>query len=53
MRLLKDPAYAAMIAKAGHDLVHERFCVELMVKAIEQIYDEGARAVRLAEAAAS
>ena len=53
VRLLKDPAYAAMIAKAGHDLVHERFCVELMVKAIEQIYDEGARAVRLAEAAAS
>ena len=53
VRLLKDPAYAATIAKAGHDLVHERFCVELMVKAIEQIYDEGARAVRLAEAAAS
>ena len=41
------------IAQAGHDLVHERFCIELMVKAIEQIYDEGARAVRLAESAAS
>ncbi len=53
VRLLKDPEYAARIGKAGHDLVHERFCVELMVKAIEQIYDEGARAVRLAEAAAS
>ena len=52
-RLLKDPAYAARIAKAGHDLVHERFCIELMVKAIEAIYDEGARAVRLAESAAS
>jgi glycosyltransferase involved in cell wall biosynthesis len=53
VRLLKDPVYAARIGKAGHDLVHERFCVELMVKAIEQIYDDGARAVRLAEAAAS
>jgi glycosyltransferase involved in cell wall biosynthesis len=53
VRLLKDPAYAARIAKAGHDLVHDRFCIELMVKAIEQIYDEGARAVRLAESAAS
>jgi glycosyltransferase involved in cell wall biosynthesis len=52
-RLLKDRAWAAAIAKAGHDLVHERFCIELMVKAIEQIYDEGARAIRLAEAAAS
>ncbi len=52
-KLLKDRAYAAAIAKAGHDLVHDRFCIELMVKAIEQIYDEGARAVRLAESAAS
>ncbi|MEA2519789.1 MAG: hypothetical protein QOF49_1869 [Chloroflexota bacterium] len=53
VRLLKDPTYAARIGKAGHDLVHDRFCIELMVKAIEQIYDDGARAVRLAEAAAS
>jgi glycosyltransferase involved in cell wall biosynthesis len=53
VRLLKDPVYAARIGKAGHDLVHDRFCIELMVKAIEAIYDEGARAVRLAEAAAS
>jgi glycosyltransferase involved in cell wall biosynthesis len=53
VKLLKDRAYAATIGKAGHDLVHDRFCIELMVKAIEQIYDEGARAVRLAEAAAS
>jgi len=34
-------------ARGGHDLVHERFCLELMVAAIEEIYDEGARAVRL------
>jgi glycosyltransferase involved in cell wall biosynthesis len=53
VRLLKDRVYAATIAKAGHDLVHDRFCIELMVKAIEQIYDEGARAIRLAAAAAS
>jgi glycosyltransferase involved in cell wall biosynthesis len=53
VQLLKDRAYAATIARAGHDLVHERFCIELMVKAIEKIYDEGARAVRLAESAAS
>ena len=53
VRLLKDRPYAETIARAGHDLVHSRFCIELMVKAIEQIYDEGALAVRLAESAAS
>jgi glycosyltransferase involved in cell wall biosynthesis len=53
VRLLTDHAFADTIARAGHDLVHDRFCVELMVKSIEEIYDEGARAVRLAEAAAS
>jgi glycosyltransferase involved in cell wall biosynthesis len=52
-RLLLDPGLAGRLGRAGHDLVHERFCVELMVKAIEEIYDEGARAVRLAESAAS
>ena len=53
VRLLKDHAFADTIARAGHDLVHDRFCIELMVKAIEEIYDEGARAVRLAEETAS
>jgi glycosyltransferase involved in cell wall biosynthesis len=53
VRLLEDHGLADTIARAGHDLVHDRFCIELMVKAIEQIYDEGARAVRLAESAAS
>ena len=47
IRLFTDHAYADMLAKGGHDLVRERFCVELMVAAIEDIYDEGARAVRL------
>jgi len=53
VRLLTDHALADTIARAGHDLVHDRFCIELMVKAIEQIYDEGARAIRLSETAAS
>jgi len=53
VRLLTDHAYADMLAKGGHDLVHERFCVELMVYAVEEIYDEGARAVRDLEVAAA
>jgi len=52
VRLLTDHAYADTIARAGHDLVHDRFCIELMVKEIEAIYDEGARAVRLSGVAA-
>ena len=53
IRLFSDHPYADMLAKGGHDLVHERFCVELMVAAIEDIYDEGARAVRFARVAAT
>jgi glycosyltransferase involved in cell wall biosynthesis len=52
VRLLTDHALADTIARRGHDLVHDRFCIELMIKAIEQIYDEGARRVRLSEVAA-
>ncbi len=52
VRLLCDHPYADMLARAGHDLVHRSFCVELMVHAIEAIYDDGARAVRLSEVAA-
>ena len=48
--LLRDHPLADMLARAGHDLVHDRFCIELMVHAVEAIYDEGARAVRLTEA---
>jgi len=40
VRLLRDPAEAARIGRAGHDLVHERFCVEQMVRAVETIYDD-------------
>ena len=39
-RLLADHPYADTLARAGRDLVHERFCVELMVRAVESIYDE-------------
>jgi glycosyltransferase involved in cell wall biosynthesis len=52
VRLLTDHALADTIARAAHDLVHDRFCIELMVKAVEEIYDEGARHVRPAELAA-
>jgi glycosyltransferase involved in cell wall biosynthesis len=40
VRLIEDPDLAARIGRAGHDLVHERFCVEQMVRAVETIYDE-------------
>ena len=40
VRILRDPVEAARIGRAGHDLVHERFCVEQMVRAVETIYDE-------------
>ena len=52
-RLLRDHPYADTLARAGHDLVHDRFCVELMVEAIQTIYDEGARATRPTEVAAA
>ena len=45
-RLLTDHPFADTLARAGHDLVHERFCVQRMVNAISELYDEGARAVR-------
>jgi glycosyltransferase involved in cell wall biosynthesis len=51
VRLLRDHPLADTLARAGHDLVHERFCIELMVRAVEQIYDDGARALRLSELA--
>ncbi len=53
IRLLRDHPYADTLARAGHDLVHDRFCIELMVRAVETIYDEGARAVRPTEVPAA
>jgi glycosyltransferase involved in cell wall biosynthesis len=53
VRLLTDHPYADMLGRAGHDLVHDRFCRELMVEAVASIYDEGARTVRPSEAVAA
>ena len=53
VRLLRDHPYADTLGRAGHDLVHDRFCIELMVSAVESIYDEGAGTVRLTEVAAA
>jgi glycosyltransferase involved in cell wall biosynthesis len=51
--LLRDHPYADSLARAGHDLVHDRFCIELMIAAISSIYDDGARTVRPSEVAAA
>ena len=52
-RLLVDHSFADTIGRAGHDVVHDRFCIELMVDAIQSIYDAGARTVRPSEVAAA
>ena len=52
IKLLTDHPYADMIARRGHDLVHERFCIELMVSSIESIYDEAAAKLRIEESVA-
>jgi glycosyltransferase involved in cell wall biosynthesis len=52
-RLLLDHPLADTLARAGHDLVHDRFCVQRMVNAVQEIYDEGARAVRPREVSAA
>lgn len=42
VRLLEDHQLADVLGRAGHDLVHSRFCLEQMVASIADIYDEGA-----------
>jgi hypothetical protein len=42
---LNDHPLADTLARAGHDLVYDRFCVERMVESIQAIYDEGAAQV--------
>ncbi|MBI3747845.1 MAG: glycosyltransferase family 4 protein, partial [Chloroflexi bacterium] len=49
VRLLTNHPLADTLGRAGHDLVHARFCIQLMVGAIESIYDEGAAFVRPSE----
>ncbi len=46
LRLLTDHPLADTLGRAGHDLVHERFCVELMARTVETIYDEAVLGVR-------
>jgi glycosyltransferase involved in cell wall biosynthesis len=42
VRLLTDHPLADTIARAGRAQVHERFCVERMVSALQEVYEEGA-----------
>jgi glycosyltransferase involved in cell wall biosynthesis len=49
VRLLRNHPLADTLGRAGHDMVHDRFCIELMVGAIESIYDEGAAFIRPSE----
>jgi glycosyltransferase involved in cell wall biosynthesis len=44
VRLLTDHPFADTLALAAHDLVHERFCVERMGAAIQDLYDLGGAA---------
>jgi glycosyltransferase involved in cell wall biosynthesis len=53
VRLLTDHPFADMIGRAGHDTVHDRFCIQLMVNAVQALYDEGTRQVRPREVAAT
>lgn len=46
IRLLTDHPFADTLGRAGHDMVHDRFCIDLMVEAVQAIYEEGARVVR-------
>jgi glycosyltransferase involved in cell wall biosynthesis len=47
VRLLTDHPLADTLARAGHDLVYDRFCVERMVESVQAIYDQGAAEVAL------
>ena len=53
VRLLQSHQLADTLGRAGHDLVHRRFCVQLMVRAVERLYDEGAAAIRPREVVAA
>jgi glycosyltransferase involved in cell wall biosynthesis len=53
VRLLTDHPLADMIARRGHELVHDRFCIELMVRSISDLYDQAALKLRASEGVAS
>jgi glycosyltransferase involved in cell wall biosynthesis len=46
VRLLQNHQLADTLGRAGHDLVHDKFCVQLMAKAVQELYTLGARAIR-------
>jgi hypothetical protein len=48
---LTDHPLADVLARAGHDFVHANFSIEQMVRAVSQIYEEGAFAVAARDAA--
>ena len=52
VRLLEDHPLADTLGRAGHNLVHSRFCIEQMISSIADLYDEGARMRLLAEVSA-
>ena len=52
VRLLTDHPLADTLARRGHDVVHERFCIELMVKSVSDLYDEAALRIRQSEGVA-
>ncbi len=52
VRLLTDHPFADMIARRGHELVHERFCIELMVRAVADLYDGYALRMRESQGSA-
>ncbi len=49
VRLLRDHPLADTLGRRGHDMVHDRFCIDLMVDAVQAIYETGARTVRPSE----
>jgi glycosyltransferase involved in cell wall biosynthesis len=53
VRLLTDHPLADMIGHRGHELVHDRFCIELMVHSISDLYDREALELRASEGVAS
>jgi glycosyltransferase involved in cell wall biosynthesis len=50
-RLLTNHPLADMLARAGHDFVHENLSLDEMVRAISEIYEEGTVAVASREPA--
>ena len=41
VRLLQDHPLADMLGRAGHDMTHDRFCVQIMVNAVQDAVRRG------------